>query len=135
MKSLEVVQNFIARINLHNADDVADLMTEDHAFTDSLGQVVRGREQMREGWQGYYALCPDYRISCDEFFVSGDKVAVFGAASGTIAPDGAVSPENRWSTPAAWLAVVDAGLVKEWRVCADNKPVYDILAKSNRESH
>jgi hypothetical protein len=26
--------------------------------------------------------------------------------------------------------VVEAGLVKEWRVYADNKPVYDILAKS-----
>jgi hypothetical protein len=29
---------------------------------------------------------------------------------------------------AAWLAVVQKGLVKEWRVYADNKPVYDILA-------
>ncbi len=133
MEPLEIVRNFIACINLHKADDLADLMAEDHTFTDSLGEVVRGREQMRQGWQGYYALCPDYRISCDEFFVNANKVAVFGTAGGTIALDGAVSPE-RWSTPAAWLAVVDAGLVKEWRVCADNKPVYDILAKLNRES-
>jgi len=28
------------------------------------------------------------------------------------------------------MAVVQDGLVKEWRVYADNKPVYDILAKS-----
>jgi ketosteroid isomerase-like protein len=132
MESLETVRNFIACINLHDAGDVAALMTEDHAFTDSLGQVAQGRERMRQGWWGYYALCPDYWISCDEFFVSGDRVAVFGAAGGTIALDGALSPENKWSTPAAWLAVVEGGFVKEWRVYADNKPVYDILAKSNQ---
>jgi hypothetical protein len=34
---------------------------------------------------------------------------------------------------AAWLAIVEDGLVKEWRVYADNKPVYDILAKSNAQ--
>jgi hypothetical protein len=39
-------------------------------------------------------------------------------------------PENKWRISAAWRAVVEAGLVKEWRVYADNKPVYDILAKS-----
>ena len=31
---------------------------------------------------------------------------------------------------AAWLARVENGLLKEWRVYADNKPVYDILARS-----
>ena len=57
-------------------------------------------------------------------FQNGKQVAVFGAAGGTIAG-------TKWRTPAAWLAVVQDDLVKEWRVYADNKPVYDILAKSN----
>jgi len=54
----------------------------------------------------------------------------FGAAGGTIAADGKLPPENKWRTSAAWLATVEAGLVKQWRVYADNKPVYDILARS-----
>jgi hypothetical protein len=37
--------------------------------------------------------------------------------------------ENTWRTPAAWMAVVENGLIKQWRVYADNKPVYDIVAK------
>jgi hypothetical protein len=57
-------------------------------------------------------------------------VAVFGAAGGTIAAEGKLPPENQWRTSAAWLAVVENGLVKGWRVYADNKPVYDIIAKS-----
>jgi hypothetical protein len=32
------------------------------------------------------------------------------------------------------MAVVQNGLVKEWRVYADNKPVYEIVAKSKPPS-
>lgn len=34
-----------------------------------------------------------------------------------------------WRTPAAWKAMIRDGKVTEWRVFADNKPVYEILAK------
>jgi hypothetical protein len=85
---------------------------------------------MRAGWRAYYAFCPDYWVSHEEIFANGNVVAVFGAAGGTIAAAGKLPAENQWRTPAAWMAVIDKGLVKEWRVYADNKPVYDILAKS-----
>jgi ketosteroid isomerase-like protein len=32
-------------------------------------------------------------------------------------------------TPAAWKAVIREGKIMEWQVFADNKPVYEILAK------
>jgi hypothetical protein len=106
------------------------MLTENHLFIDGLGQAVQGRETMRAGWLGYYTMCPDYRISHHTIFASGNQVAVFGEAGGTIASSGGqLRAENRWSTPAAWLAVVEFGLIREWRVYADNKPVYDILAK------
>jgi ketosteroid isomerase-like protein len=54
------------------------------------------------------------------------------SAGGTIAAKGKLSPESKWRTPAAWLAVVDKDLVKEWRVYADNKSVYDIANQSAR---
>jgi ketosteroid isomerase-like protein len=126
MTPVETVLLFMDRINQRDPGKIADLMTEDHAFVDSLGHAVRGRETMRQGWRAYYAMCPDYRVSHEEIFANGNVVAVFGAAGGTI------GAENRWETPAAWRAVIEGGLVKEWRVYADNKPVYDILAKSAR---
>jgi ketosteroid isomerase-like protein len=129
MSPVETVLLFLARINQRDADQLAELMTEDHLFVDSLGQSVRGRERMCAAWHGYYAFCPDYWVSHEAIFQNGDTVAVFGAAGGTIAADGKLPPENKWRTPAAWLAVVENGLLKEWRVYADNKPVYDILAR------
>jgi ketosteroid isomerase-like protein len=125
MNPVATILAFMQAINHRNADKLAELMTENHEFIDSLGQTVRGREAMRAGWQGYYSLCPDYWVSHDEIFANGNVVAVFGAAGGTIA-------SNQWRTPAAWLAEVENGLVKKWRVYADNKPVYDILAKSGK---
>jgi hypothetical protein len=91
---------------------------------------VHGREEMRARWRGYYAFCPDYWVSHEVILSHRDVVAVFGSAGGTIAANGELPPENKWRTPAAWLAIVEDGLVKQWRVYADNKPVYDIMAKS-----
>ena len=130
MSPTETVLQFMDRINQRDVDKVAELMTEDHVFTDSLGNSVRGREKMRDGWRGYYAFCPDYWVSHEEIFASGNLVAVFGSAGGTIAANGKLPPENKWKISAAWLALVENGLVKEWRVYADNKPVYDIVARS-----
>jgi ketosteroid isomerase-like protein len=129
MSQVETVLDFMGRINERDADKLAEAMTEDHVFIDSLGQSVCGREKMRAAWRGYFGLCPDYRVAHEEILQDANMVAVFGTAGGTIAADGTLPAENRWRTPAAWLAIVENGLVKEWRVYADNKPVYDILAR------
>jgi ketosteroid isomerase-like protein len=121
MDDIETVLEFLNRINQRDVDKLAELMTEDHVFVDSLGNQVRGWEKMRGGWRGYFTMCPDYWVSHEEVFRNANMVAVFGAAGGTI-------KGKQWRTPSAWLAVVQKGGVKEWRVYADNKPVYDILA-------
>ncbi len=129
MKPVETVLRFLDCINARDTNQLAALMTEDHLFVDSLGREVRGREKMRAAWQGYYAFCPDYWVSVEDTFANGNKVAVFGAAGGTIARNGKLPSENKWRIPAAWLAVVEDGRVKEWRVYADNKPVYELLSR------
>jgi ketosteroid isomerase-like protein len=129
MSPTDTVLHFLEGINQHNADKLAELMTENHVFIDSLGNAVNGREKMRLGWRSYYAFCPDYWVSHEEIFAEGHRVAIFGAAGGTIFADGKVIAENKWRTSAAWLAVVENGLVRKWQVYADNKPVYDIIAK------
>ena len=130
MSAIETVLDFLERINKRDADKLAELMTEDHVFIDTLGNTVRSREKMRVGWRSYYSFCPDYWVTHEEILENGNIVAVFGAAGGTIAANGKLPPENKWRTSAAWLAVVENGLVKKWQVYADNKPVYEIVAKS-----
>jgi uncharacterized protein (TIGR02246 family) len=127
MTPAETVLLFLDRVNQRDPDQLAALMTEDHVFTDSLGNSIRGREAMRSGWRAYYAMCPDYWVSHVEVLTNGNLVAVFGEAGGTIAAGGKLPAANQWRTQAAWLARVENGLVKEWRVYADNKPVYDLL--------
>jgi hypothetical protein len=34
-----------------------------------------------------------------------------------------MKPADGWQTPAAWHAVVRDGLIAEWQVYADNKPI------------
>jgi ketosteroid isomerase-like protein len=128
--AVDTVLGFLDRINQHDPDGLADRMTDDHVFIDSLGQSVGGREKMRSGWRGYFAFCPDYWVSHEEILSSGRRVAVFGAAGGTLAEDGKLPAENKWRASAAWLAIVEGDLVKQWQIYADNKPVYDILARS-----
>jgi ketosteroid isomerase-like protein len=128
--AVDTVLGFLDRINQHDADKLVEYMTEDHMFIDSLGQSISGRENMRSGWRGYFAFCPDYWVLHEEIFPSGNRVAVFGAAGGTLAAHGKLPPENKWRASAAWLAIVQGDLIKQWRIYADNKPVYDILARS-----
>ncbi len=128
--AIATVLGFLDLINRHDVERLAESMTEDHVFIDSLGQSIAGREKMRSGWRGYFAFCPDYWVSHEQIFAEGNRVAVFGAAGGTVSADGKLPPENQWRTSAAWLAIVENGLVSQWSVYADNKPVYDILARA-----
>jgi len=124
---LQVAQAFVERINASDVDGLAVLMTEDHRFVDSLGNVVAGREAMKKGWVGYFGMVPDYRLSIDEWLSEGPVVVMLGTANGTYVPDGARKPERRWSTPAAIRAAIDGDLVAEWRVYADNEPIRQLM--------
>jgi uncharacterized protein (TIGR02246 family) len=128
-----VAQAFVAAINRRNPDEIANLMTDDHVFVDSLGVRVTGREQMKKGWQCYFAMVPDYTIAIDEIFADGPVVVMLGAAQGAFSSGGSsggpLHPENRWRTPAAWRVVVRGSLIAEWRVYADNEPIRQIMRK------
>lgn len=130
MSPVETVREFMSRISQGDADKLAELMTDDHTFVDALGHAVHGREAMRAAWRAYYAHCPDYDVTCEKILADGNVVAAFGTAGGTIVVNGELPPENQWRIPAAWMAIVENGLVKEWRVYADNKPVYEIVGRS-----
>ena len=91
-------------------------------FVDSLGYEVQGAAKMTAGWQAYFAMCPDYWVRADHVMGDGPTLLLAGEAGGTI--DGVA-----WKIPSAWSAVIRHGRLWEWRVFADNKPVYEILEK------
>lgn len=122
MSTTEVFRRFAAAVNDHDAAAIAALMTPDHALVDGLGNRVEGSAAAESAWRGYLGMCPDYWIRIDRLLSEGDTVLAGGEAGGTI--DG-----TPWRTPAAWMIIVRENAVAEWRVFADNKPVYEILAK------
>jgi ketosteroid isomerase-like protein len=120
-----VLDHWLAAINSHDVSALAALMAVDHVFVDSLGNRVEGVKSMEAGWRGYFAMCPDYWICAGDVMAEGEAMLVAGEAGGTI--DGEL-----WKIPAAWKIVIRDGRVLEWRVFADNKPVYEILGRRRR---
>jgi SnoaL-like domain len=101
-----VLMRWLAAINGHDVTALAALMAADFVFVDSVGNRVDGAKSMAAGWSGYFAMCPDYWILTDQVMAE-----------------------------AAWKAVIRNHSVAEWRVFADNKPVYEILKKRQRRGH
>jgi ketosteroid isomerase-like protein len=121
----EILNQWLAAINGHNVIALTALMAADFVFVDSLGNRVHGAKSMDAGWRGYFEMCPDYWVRTDCMMSEGNTMLVAGEAGGTI--DGQL-----WRIPAAWKAVIRDGSVAEWRVFADNKPVYEILGRRGK---
>jgi ketosteroid isomerase-like protein len=127
--SIQVVQYFVHAINGHDVDEICSLMTDDHRFIDSHGQEVAGKDRMRAGWTGYFALFPDYKIEITEIFSQGETVAAFGFAGGTF--EGRNDrKENHWHLPASWRAITRNGKIRLWQVYADSKIPHDIIQRN-----
>jgi SnoaL-like domain len=146
---LEVAMDFIKRINAGEINSLCEQMTENHIFQDALGKRFMGRETMRQGWTQYLKMVADYQVHADEFFVTDERVAIFGTASGRyVGPhvpstkagngspvqhaaspsvDSALGPNGFWEVPAAWRATVQDGKIAEWRVYADNQPLRKLM--------
>jgi ketosteroid isomerase-like protein len=129
--SLEsVAKQFVVAINHQDLDALSELMPEEHRFIDSLGRVLRGRDNVRAGWIEYFRMVSDYSIELQETFIKGPVVVMLGLAQGSYAVDGRLTELDRWSSPAVFRAFIDDGKVKEWRVYADNEPVRKRIRKS-----
>ena len=123
--SREILERWLAAINNRDVATLAALMASAFVFVDALGNELQGAAKMTAAWQAYFAMCPDYWVRADHIVADGPTLLLAGAAGGTI--DGVA-----WKIPSAWSAVIRHGRIWEWRVFADNTPVYEILA--NRTS-
>jgi uncharacterized protein (TIGR02246 family) len=124
-----VAQAFVRAINRQNVQELANLMTADHRFIDSLGNLVAGRDKMRAGWAGYFRMVPDYTVAIEETYRDGPVVVMLGTAQGTYSSDSSANPENRWQTPTVFRALIEEGRIAEWRVYCDNEPIRQKMAK------
>jgi ketosteroid isomerase-like protein len=128
----QIIHDFVSAINEHNVEKICSLMTDDHQFIDSQGNVALGKEKMRAGWIGYFQLFPDYKIEITDIFLDGNTIAAFGFASGTF--EGLSDrKENYWRLPASWKAVIKNNKIQLWQVYADSKIPFDIISKSKKQ--
>jgi hypothetical protein len=123
----KVAVSFLDAINSHDVDRLCELMAEDHIFIDADGTRLCGRQKMKQAWVRYYTMVPDYRIRVDETYLAENRVVFLGTAEGTFSQGGILLPENHWSVPAAWKAVIDGSRVAVWQLYVNQEPMRKIL--------
>lgn len=128
--SKQAVYDFAQAIGSHDTGAIGSLMTDDHVFIDAHGNTFTGKDKMTNGWMGYFALFPDYRIEITELFENGDTYGAFGFAEGTFRGLNK-NTDDHWRLPAAWKAVVKEEKIKHWQVYADTKIPWDIINKNS----
>jgi ketosteroid isomerase-like protein len=110
MSPEEVANRFNACINRRDLSGLAELMTEDHVFTDTLGASVRGKAGCLDAWRGFFEQFPDYRNTFTSLIARGDLTIAVGYSTCAVeALDG----------PAVWTAEVKDDKVSHWRVYED----------------
>jgi hypothetical protein len=78
-------------------------------------------------------MVPDYWVKVERSFTDRNTVILIGSAGGTYVPSGGrIDAENKWETPAAWVAQIEGGKVAEWRVYSDNEPIREKMRKRTK---
>jgi ketosteroid isomerase-like protein len=128
--TLGAVRALIRAINSRRVDRIAALLTDNHRFIDSLGNVIRGGDEVVAGFAAYFKMVPDYRIAVADMLAAGNTVLVWGSARGSYVPQGQDAALGHWQMPAAWRAIVRQGRVAEWQVYADNEPIRALMRRA-----
>jgi len=103
-----IVSAFNAAINRRDLRGLAMLMAGDHRFIDSAGNSVDGKTSCLQAWLSFFEAFPDYRNEFDILRCeAAGVVEVFGRSECSV---------PALAGPARWRAVVENGLVTEWRV-------------------
>jgi hypothetical protein len=98
------------KTNTRDFEGLVELMTGDHNFVDSSGEVHKGKDVMKDSWQAFFASYPDYRNIFTRVQVDNDFVVMVGYSTCSYEP---------LDEPALWSAKVHTGRVSEWRVYED----------------
>jgi ketosteroid isomerase-like protein len=69
---------FNEKINQQDPEGLAELMTDDHTFTDAAGNVTKGKNVMKEGWREFFKKYPDYKNKFTSVTVEDNTVIMIG---------------------------------------------------------
>jgi ketosteroid isomerase-like protein len=125
----ETVLAFVKAINDHDIDNIFDLMSDDHVFIDGQGNKQHGRNGMKESWENYYQMFPDYCLEITDVTESDSVIGLFGYASGTYQINNKKTNSNLWKTTAGWKATVENQKIKLWQVYCDYTRLMEIIKK------
>jgi uncharacterized protein (TIGR02246 family) len=103
---------FNEMINQRDAEGLAELMTDDHTFTDSSGNVTKGKNAMKEGWREFFKKYPDYRNNFTNVTVQDNIVVMIGYSTCSF---------KQLDGPNIWTAKIRGEGVSEWKVSWLNK--------------
>lgn len=75
-----VVDRFNQAFNRHDADALAELLTDDTVFEDTSpapdGRRVEGKAAVTEFWRAWFAHNPDARFEAEEAIISGNRAVI-----------------------------------------------------------
>ena len=131
MTDKDIVLAFVKAINDHDVDKIYDLMSDDHIFIDGAGGKHIGKIGMKEGWQSYYQMFPDYSIQITDVVEDNSIIGLFGYASGSYKI--IKNEANFWKTTAAWKAIVENKKIIHWQVYCDYTQLMEIIKKNNSD--
>ena len=76
----EVIDRFNELFNLHDADALASILTDDTVYEDISpapdGRRVEGKAAVTGLWRKFFARNPDAHFDSEEMIVSGDRAVV-----------------------------------------------------------
>src|SRR5688572_26782028 len=80
----EVVAELLRAWNAHDLDRIVSLLAAEYEGTD-VGAAAprRGPEEVRRGWERYWAAFPDLQFTHEKVVAEGDRAAVTWTATGT----------------------------------------------------
>jgi len=107
-----IALQFNERINNHDVDGLAELMTEDHTFIDREGKSGHTKEVMVRGWMEFFRMFPKYRNTFTRIQSKDNLVFIVGSAYWS---------EEQPYDPVLWTAIIVEDRVQEWRVYADTE--------------
>jgi ketosteroid isomerase-like protein len=107
----DVAVRFNEAVNRRDLPALGKLMTDDHTFIDSRGEVFSGKERVLRAWEGFFAAFPDYRNEWGDVLTIGGTVVAIGRS--------VCSTEAALDGPAIWAARTEGDRVSEWRVYDD----------------
>jgi hypothetical protein len=125
-----IVIRFVKAINDHDVNEIVNLMSEDHIFIDGKDNKSIGKKGMKEAWEGYYELFPDYQIEISNIIEIDFLVGLFGYVNATYKNLTNKLNNNFWRTPASWKAIVENNKIKHWQVYCDYSDLFRIIDKN-----